>query len=575
MKQLFCMILVLILGLTGCSSKQRKKDHQMNVSVSGEQITIFLQDLGKSGDADLYAYASNDYYSTDPLRGISTHVEKTATKVGTYTCGDVKTIYRARYEKNVDHLYDKYYLIQNGKIIKGPVYATTIASQKKSIGYNQTSIKGLFNESPSDMTIVDDAKVQSVTINIDLAKLVYPNEDGNGNVAVIPDMSLPMTVNGKTYYFNKDYVSEIDAVTSQCAKRKVNVIAILVAWKESENYYPPALKYDSPKSQATLGFNTSNDLGRDYFIAMMEFLGNRYSRNDTIGYISNYVISNEIDSTHYFYNCSNLNVFMEEYSRALRLANLALKKYAANIHVIVPFTHYWKGYAAKLGQETANTDSLRPYDELEWLVKETNARGAYDWGIAPHTYATVNTASRYAYIDTKSGYLTGSYQTTKEITFTNFEVWKQYLSLPRVRYKGQLRNIYLTESGISSNKNTTENQKEQAAAFAMAYYKVSQFSFVKAYNFYRTIDHEKETAFSLSCGLLQRDHSKKLIYDVYKFIDTNKTFDYADPYLSQLQYKKNGKIVTPKLWLEAMNIYNSGINWNKEWSTSKIIKRQV
>jgi hypothetical protein len=306
---------------------------------------------------------------------------------------------------------------------------------------------------------------------------------------------------------------------------------------------------------------------------MMEFLAKRYSQSQATGLISNYVISNEIDSTHYFYNCSNLNTFMEEYSRALRIANLAVKKYAADIHVIVPFTHYWKGYAEKIGQENPGTASLRPYDELQWLVKQTNARGAYDWGIAPHTYATYNTASNYTYIDTQSGYLTDSYKTTKEITFSNFEVWKQYLSLPSVRYKGKLRNIYLTENGISSNKNTTEDQKKQAATFAYAYYKVSQFSFVKTYNFYRTVDHEQETAMNLACGFLKQDRSKKLVYDVYKYIDTNQTFNYSNQYLSSLTYIKNGKTVTPKTWAEAMNIYSTTLS--KSFKTSNIIKRQV
>lgn len=573
-KRILFYALSILLVLSGCSV-QKKKNGQINVSASKDKIMISLKNLGEEGKAQLYAYKANEYFTKDPLKGISKKVKAKGTLVGKYDCHTNQTLKRERYEKGVDHLYDKYYLIQNGKILDGPVYASTIQSAKKSISFKQTSIKGIYNEESSDMNVIDDVKANSMTTNIDLCKLLFANEDAKGRPLKIKDKSLPMTVNGKIYYFNPAYVKKLDRRIIAASKRSMNVIGIIIAWKRTASYYPAALKYDSPKSQATLGFNTSNDTGRDYFIAMMEFLTKRYSQSQATGLISNYVISNEIDSTHYFYNCADLNVFMEEYSRALRLANLAVKKYAADIHVVVPFTHYWKGYAKEIGQENPGTESLRPYDELEWLVKETNARGAYDWGIAPHTYAVYNTASNYLYVDTKSGYLTDSYKTTKEITFSNFGVWRQYLSLPQVRYKGKLRNVYLTESGLSSFKNSQLDQKRQAADFAMAYYKVSHFSFVKTYNFYRRVDHKLETKAGLSCGLFDEKGKKKLVYNVYKYIDTNKTFEYSDPYLKYLPYYKTFHKVIPKSWQEAVSIYDTGFNWQKEWSTSQIIKRQI
>ena len=147
------------------------------------------------------------------------------------------------------------------------------------------------------------------------------------------------------------------------------------------NTYPTSLRYNSPKSKTTLGTNTSNATGRDYYIAMMEFLASRYS-SSTHGYISTYVIGNEIDFTHYFYVTSSLNKYMEEYSRSLRLANLAVKKYGKNINVAVPFTHYWAKSSGQMFKECP-TASFAPKKMLDWLAKQTNARGAYNWAIAP------------------------------------------------------------------------------------------------------------------------------------------------------------------------------------------------
>ena len=545
----------------------------MTASIGKTTINLKIDYEGDSGKALLYACDANEYFSQDKLKGISKRIISKGTYIGTYQCGTLMHFKRARYKNGTDRLYQKYYLIKDQKIIDGPIYATNITSKRKSVRVIQKSIKGLYDENKNAMTVAKDVGAQSMTINIDVASLIYSNDEKH------PSSALKMKVNGKYYYFNKKYVKTLDRSAKFCGKHEMNLVAILLAWTKNKSSYVNALQYNSPKSKATMGFNTSTKAGEGYFIAVMEFLAHRYSQTSQQGYIATYVISNEIDSTHYFYNCNHLNVFMEEYSRALRLANLAVKKYSADMQVAIPFTHYWKGYAKKMVQETPGTYSLRPYDELEWLVKYTNKRGAFDWAIAPHLYNSLFGRSNYAATDVNYGAITGSYKTTKLITFSNFEVWKQYLSLPRVKYKGHLRDIYLTECGISSGKSDTKRQNQQAASYAQAYYKVSQFSFVKTYNYYRLIDHPDEVNAGLACGLFDSKNKKKKVYEVYKYIDTKQTFKHSNPYLKYISFKRygkenvstaNGKI---KTWQDTMEVVKSPINWSQFYKISNIIKR--
>ena len=550
----------------------KKEKGSAIADVMEDQIKLTLKKIGRKGTAKVYAYGADEYNTQDHIRGISKNVKATGTFVGNYKCGQNKTLTINRYNKyGYDGLYNKYYVVQNNKILYGPFYATEVASAKKSIAFKQKSIKGLFNENSTNLSYAKDLGAQSVTLNVDLGSLLYSGSH--------PSNAYSMKVNGKMYYFNRNNVTNIDNVVRASSQAGMNVIAVCNAWKNNDtNLFSQSLRYNSPKSTILMGTNTSNDTGRDQYIAMMEFLAHRYSQSAHTGLISTYVISNEIDFTHYFYDCGDLNTFMEEYSRALRLSNLAVKKYAADINVAVPFTHYWAKSAGEMFKECPGK-SLAPKKMVDWLAKYTNARGAYDWAIAPHCYGTVNTKSNLAKSDVKFKALTGNYQTSPQITFSNFELWNAYLSQPELLYKGKQRSVYLTESGASSSKGTKQGLNEQAATLSQVYYKVAQMPFVKSFNYYRLNDHPEEAKNGLSCGLLNTSGAKKPAYTVYKFIDTKQSTKYTNPYLKYIDFKKDGKTDmsvskgTVKSWKDTMTVYTSNYNWNKQWNMNKVYRK--
>lgn len=97
-------------------------------------------------------------------------------------------------------------------------------------------------------------------------------------------------------------------------------------------------------------------------------MAERYSREDgKYGHINNVVLGNEIDYAYDYNNISDkatsLDVYMEEYSRLLRLTHMAISKYMDTVTVTVPTTHDW------MRAEYYNT--YKPKEIYDWLNKKS------------------------------------------------------------------------------------------------------------------------------------------------------------------------------------------------------------
>ena len=262
---------------------------------------------------------------------------------------------------------------------------------------------------------------------------------------------------------------------------------------------------------------------------------------------------------------------MEEYARTFRLANLAVKKYNSNLQVCTSFTKCWaqRCYDAYgEDRDSKRWNSYAPKDILEWLGTYEKARGDYDWGIVTHPYATDVAAHSPLVIDIRdSKIVTGNYKTSPIITVTNLEIMEQYLEKKANRYGNKIRNVYLTENGFNCPENTTEDMKYQSADMAQLYYRAASLDCVKAVVLFSPTDNPG-TVYNF--GILKTDGTKKLSYNVWKYVDTDKASQYVDKYLDYVKLYKNKKIQTKanggiKNWLDVMKVVDSGFNWDKIW----------
>lgn len=595
--------------------KKAADESKIKVSVTEDEVNISVASLGMSGTGTLYSVPANEYLSGDNIKGLAAG-GNTGTKVGTLTLNKSKTFTLSRVTDDLhDRLYDKYYVVKDGKIVRGPVYATEITPLRDvKVMKDVPSKKGLVDElDEQSFTVSEDLGSNWTAINIDFTELILANETANGKPIDNSRRNADtIDVNGKTIYINRSYVSFLDALLRRYEKMDINVVGICISFVETEsgNNYPRALQYIDD-ARWTNGFNTSNDLGRDYFIAGMEYLANRYSKGGK-GLICDYVIGNEIDYTYDWYEIVDnesktgeplpprkwgeqyfrenevevrapFDTFMEEYARTLRLANLAVKKYSSDIRVGVSLSKEWAISRARrdnVNRETSKRwDSYSPKEILDWLNYYTKKRGDYNWTLTPHNYPMADgNAAAYetGLSDASKGNvtITGDPDTTLMITLNNLEVLQLYLDRSWNLFQGAPREVYFTENGSSSGQNTgapdPKVAKEQAAEIAQYYYRASCLPSVKAMIYYKMVDREAEGATGFKLGLFDTNGNKKPSYDVWKYIDTNRSFEVSKKYLKALSFKKGGKEYSVEKgnissYRDLMEIVESDFDWDKYW----------
>ena len=581
--------------------------NSMVVSVSSAKIKVSINKIGKSGDkADLYRFEANQYFETDEYKGYCTDKVE-GTFIGTYDCGTEKEFEFNRYSvTGSDNLYSKYYLIQNGKILAGPVYATEIDSLRSVPRFDVDTKKGIAHEDNDTFAIAKDFGASNTVVNIDLGSLIYRNEDENGNPVDNSKLRnvIEFESNGETFYFDATTVRNNDGLIATYSKMGINVSLVIITWYITDfSKYPSSLAYNTTDNHQTIAFNTSNDRGLKYFIACMEFLASRYtkSKDSPLGFADKFIIGNEIDYTYDWYLIGpemengkytrvDFDIFMEEFARTFRAANLAVKKYNSESKVVISLTHNW----AKNRQDVYTDEYMRgkdpknyrvynsyaPKEILDWMNTVEKSRGDYDWALSVHPYPIGTESTNPTCEDLKGNStfrpVTGDWQTSPWITCSNLELYQQYLETDAARYKGQVREVCLTETSICCLRGvdkTSEAYKnslnQQAATIAQYYYRAASLDCISEITYFRPTDIEG----SYQLGLMESDGTKKPSYNLWKYIDTNLSYNYSNKYLKYIGKGVNNEKVNS--YKELMSCTDSGFDWDKVWSDEKIMPRTI
>ena len=565
----------------------------MTVSVNEKNVTIQVSGIGTSGTAKVYRYGADEYHTKDALHGMSKSLADAGVEVGSYSCGTSQTITIDRYNSDgTDNLYEKYYVVQNGKILAGPVYATSIASVRAGEKFERLTKKGLIAEDFDTVNTAKEMGVGATVINHSLTEMILANEDAKGNPIDNSKRTdvIPFVSNGETFYFSSGYMAFQDTLISEYSKAGINVTMVVIAWdKMLTDSYPESLIYTKENRQ-TMAFNTANARGAKYWVAAMEFLADRYSQSADKGLVNKFVIGNEIDYTYDWYLLEPLydengkaqrvdfDVFMEEYMRTVRLANNAVKKYNSNAQVAISLTHNWaeSNYdsysAAEKDRPEHSYNSYAPKDMLDWVFKYDKARGDFDWGITAHPYPIGTKSSNPVKDDPawKSYYkpTTGDWKTTPFITASNLELYDLYFGQEDHLYNGKMRFVSLTETSIcsedeskvSSDKYTTSTY-QQAASIAQYYYRAACVDCIDEIDYFQLTDQATN-----KLGLRTVAGTNKPAYDVWKYVDKENTFEVAGQYLKYIDSNA-------KSYKDIMTSVKSEFDWNKKWDESKIIAK--
>ena len=599
--------LILLLSLLMCMTfvpTYAFADGEQGVTVEATESSIILHmgGVGSSGTAQIYSYTADSYFHADPYKGISTNLDN-GVFVSDYEMGTTADIECPRYtEDGADHLYDKYYVLQGDKIIAGPFYASEIASVggRNVTPFEAATKKGLTHEDSSTINTAIDMGAGNTVINWDLGNTIYANEDANGNpIDNSGRDAIAFTSGGETFYFDRNYVESKDRTIGDYTKNGINVSLVVItwAWRAGENY-PASFRYNTNNTDTqTLGFNTSNPLGRKYWVAAMEFLADRYSDKET-GFVDQFIVGNEIDYTYDWYliqpgvvnglyQRADFNTFMEEYARTFRLADLAVKKYNSGAKVLLSITHNWAessltsyGFPSDR-QTTARYNSYAPKDMVDWLVKQESARGNFNWGLAVHPYPVGTTSSNPVKSDLTPSLagvpnahpITGNADTTPWITVSNLELYQTYLERPVNQYKGETRTVSLTEASICNEDKSGVSQAEyerstmeQAASIAMMYYRAACVPCINEIAYFEY--HDQTQGGSYQLGLTELDGREKPAAKVWKYIDTDKSFEYSNRYLKYIDPKAGS-------YKDLMNAAKTVYNWDSNWTDQNLMPRSI
>lgn len=488
-------------------------------SVRATDAAVTVSGLAAAGSTvDLYALATeadeSSWASGEPVATVTTAAD------GTFSA-DV-----ARTAGERDLYYAKYLAVADGAALGTYHYVDDVQiSSTNQFPYpDSPTKKGLQVQLTAD---AEELGIGHAGINVAFNSLMQLEDEGDGQ-------SIPFTSNGTEYYFDADHVASLDRQIKPLSDNGAVVNLILILYRDgAANSAWPVLKHpDADLSGGPVfGFNTETAEGVAYYTAAIEFLAERYTREDQqFGRATGFIVGNEVDAQWVWQNMGvkTLDQFLLAYERALRITYLATRTAYDEARTYTSLTHSWR-------TASGPTDPPGRFypgrDVVDGLNALTKAHGDYPWYIAHHPYPE-NLLDPAFWEDVTA---TPDPETSERITFKNIEVLNEYLLRDEQLYNGQPRRVILSEQGCNTPGTSAEAEKLQAACYALAYYKIRFLPAIDSFILHRHVDHKVEGGLRL--GLWWWDDTvdapappaeQKLIYDVFKYIDTERSLEVTD-----------------------------------------------
>lgn len=364
----------------------------------------------------------------------------------------------------------------------------------------------------------DDARalgVQHVTQNISLGRLF---------AAAGTATPWHEVVDGVTVSFDPRTVATLDRNIGTATRAGMSVVGILINPIDDLRRNPlPALRHPatdfSGQGAIVAAFNVVSEEGLRHYRAALQFLLRRYTRADSAhGWLSALVVGNEVNSHYAWHNMGEAPAadVIREYAAAVRLAWLAAQQFHPGVRIYVSLEHHW----TVSGSDRNALRSLPARDVLEQFAAHVQSGGDFPWQVAYHPYP----ADLFKPAFWRDRQAPRADDALK-VSFRNLEVLCRFLERPTLRFRGEPRRIALTEQGFHCPA-TPEGEDEQAAAYALAYYKIERLPLVDMFLYHRHVDHPGEGGLRL--GLRETrsatgDHDPgraRRIWDVVRTADT-------------------------------------------------------
>ncbi|MGC9355318.1 MAG: DUF5722 domain-containing protein, partial [Mariniphaga sp.] len=367
---------------------------------------------------------------------------------------------------------------------------------------------------------IDELQITSVTVNVPLTAYMYLQPRAN---------TLEHTYGGKTYYFDKARIEDLDRTFQRACEKDIMVAAIILIQKVSECADPEIGELLQHPGYTSEGFftmpNMTNAASLNCYAAGLDFLASRYNRTDNAyGRIHNWIMHNEVDAGLTWTNMGDVPMinFMDTYIKSMRLCHNIVRKYDPSGQVLGSFTHSWN----------EAVESYSTLEMLDVLKKDCRAEGDFQWGLACHPYPQDLNEPK-TWNDTKATFSMSS----PLVTFKNLEVLDAWIKKPENKFIGSIkRTLWLSENGTNSRTYSEKDMQEQAAGLAFAWKKIEQLDGIDAIQWHNWIDNRNE--FGLRIGLRRYPDDTddpggaKPVWYVYQAAGTDQEDTVFEPYKS-------------------------------------------
>lgn len=389
--------------------------------------------------------------------------------------------------------------------------------------------------------MTDDALalgIQHAALNVNLTQLIDPTGKED---------SLGWNSAGQTFAFNAGVVADLDRRVKPLSDRGVVVYLILLPYASGDRERDSLMlhpEYDPKGKEAgPIGmFNVVTAQGQAWLTAASEFLAARYSAADGVhGRVWGYIAGNEVNSHWFWANMGRAPAeqVVAAYEQSVRRIGAAVRKSSKNARVYISLEHCWaRRYAGGDEQQCIpGREFLTAFADL------ARKNGDIDWHLAYHPYPEPLTDCRF-WRDERNAPQSADAAT---VTFRNLEVLLQLLDTPELQWQGKSRRVILSEQGFHC-RNGRRGEREQAAAYALAWLKVESLPAIDAFILHRHVDHAQEGGLRLGLwthkpGSIATPDRKRLIYEVFRAAGTaeqQQAFEFALP------------VVEAKTWEEAL-----------------------
>lgn len=400
----------------------------------------------------------------------------------------------------------KYQIISNAFYITNPEKTASYKGKGPSV----TSKKGLQAEQIEDAL---ELRTKHVVLNM-TADVLFTTDKKNAIV---------YKYRGKKYYFNPGTLQNFDAQIKAYNKAKAKVTVILLLPNNTASSVS-AMRYKCPDSAKFSSFKTSSRKGCEMFEAMMTFLAGRYSNKEKL--VMGWILGNEINSPGVwnYGGGKSLTKYVSDYARAYRIAYNVVKSASKYSNVYVSLDHNWNLDADNGGNQYFTTKST-----LDKFYKTINTYGKVTFKIAFHAYPQ-GLVDPVFWDDS----LAKDSQKSMIVTFRNLSVLTKYVK----KNFGKNYTIMLSEQSF----NSTKGEEVQAAAYAYAYYMSEADSMIESFIYGRHFDNWAEMKDNCYWGLRDASGTKRIIWDVFQYIDTKDSLKFTKPLLPYINLNKWEKI---------------------------------